>query len=218
VPRTIVAVARLIAEGGSVDGQVFSVDQGLTIGREGHNDICLEGSRHASRDHAKVWKDGARSWAVADLGSTNGTLLNDAPVTRHALAEGDVIRIGDVHFRFELEDEDKPKPKMPSAEAAADGPPDLGAILRGEVKPRPAREGATVGGATAEGLHVKQRVLQYSKKKAGGSHLGYDLGQMAGGTKWLLVLLALALAVGVFLVVKNVTEKSRAPTETVLPE
>jgi pSer/pThr/pTyr-binding forkhead associated (FHA) protein len=31
---------------------------------------------------------------VEDLGSTNGTLVNGRRVNRHALSDGDVIRIG----------------------------------------------------------------------------------------------------------------------------
>jgi pSer/pThr/pTyr-binding forkhead associated (FHA) protein len=33
-------------------------------------------------------------WAIEDLDSTNGTLLNGVPVTRAVLADGDVIEIG----------------------------------------------------------------------------------------------------------------------------
>lgn len=205
-------MARLIASGGSVDGQVFAVDHGLTIGREAHNDICLRGSRHASRDHAKVWKDGARSWAVADLGSTNGTLLNDGPVTRHALTDGDVIRIGDVTFTFELEDEDRPRPKPKPAEQEK---PDLAAVLRGEARPRPVEGGGGLGGA--DQLQVKQRILQYNKKRAGGSQLSQDLGQMSGTTKWILIVVALAAAAGLFFVARHFAEQSRTPTEEVLP-
>lgn len=205
-------MARLIASGGAVDGQTYAVDHGLTIGREAHNDVCLKGSRHASRDHAKVWKDGAQSWAVADLGSTNGTLLNDAPVTRHALVDGDVIRIGDVTFTFELEEADRPRPKPKPA--AKEEKPDLAAVLRGEAQPR-RTEGV---GSAADQLQIKQRILQYNKKKAGGSQLGYDLGQMSGLGKWVLVLVALGAAAGLFLVTKAVIEKSRTPTEDVLPQ
>ena len=39
------------------------------------------------------------------MNSTNGTLLNDATLSGEAeLVGGDVIRIGDTEFRFELED------------------------------------------------------------------------------------------------------------------
>jgi pSer/pThr/pTyr-binding forkhead associated (FHA) protein len=39
---------------------------------------------------------------VEDLDSTNGTLLNDAPLRGEAeIQPGDVIRIGDTEFRYE---------------------------------------------------------------------------------------------------------------------
>lgn len=204
-------MARLLATSGALEGRSFPVEHGLTIGREAHNDISLQGNRHASRDHAKVWKDGARTWAIADLGSTNGTLLNDEPVTRKPLEDGDVIRIGDAIFVFELEEADKPKTAARPVEKA----PDLAAVLRGEApSKRPkAGDGADVGDA----IEIQQRVLQYSKKSRGGGLMSYDIGQMAGGLKWALVLLALAGAVGVFLLAKGLAENSRAGDEPPLP-
>lgn len=204
-------MARLVSTEGSLLGQSFPIDPGLTLGREGHNDIPLPGNRHASRDHAKVWKDGPRSWSLADLGSTNGTLVNGAKVTRQSLTEGDEIRIGDEVFRFELEEEDKPKP-LKKKEAA----PDLGAVLRGEAQAR-VPVGQAAAGETADSIEVKQRVLHYQKKSAHGSAVTHDIGQMAGLGKWVRILAAVAVAVGIFLVVKSLTEKTRVPTEE-LPE
>ncbi|MDH7603025.1 MAG: FHA domain-containing protein [Armatimonadota bacterium] len=37
-----------------------------------------------------------------DEGSTNGTYVNNARVTRHELANGDLVQIGSTKFRFEL--------------------------------------------------------------------------------------------------------------------
>jgi pSer/pThr/pTyr-binding forkhead associated (FHA) protein len=36
-----------------------------------------------------------------DLGSLNGTMVNGVPTKNHVLADGDVIGIGSVSFRFE---------------------------------------------------------------------------------------------------------------------
>ncbi len=201
-------MARLVGTEGTLTGRTFEIDPGLTLGREGHNDIGMPANRHASRDHAKVWKDGVASWAVADLGSTNGTFVNDDKVMRRPLKDGDLIRIGDETFRFELGEEDRPKPKAKPVEEK----PDLAAVLRGEVKPKPVATG--LGAVGADALQVKQRVLQYRKKGARGSPLTVDYGQLAGLRKWLVIVFAIGVLVAIFLLSKGVTERARPP----LPE
>jgi hypothetical protein len=64
----------------------------LTIGRAADNGIVLRDGR-ASRHHARI--DGRRgSLVLSDLGSTNGSFVNDRPIEAIALGEGDRIRIG----------------------------------------------------------------------------------------------------------------------------
>jgi adenylate cyclase len=57
-----------------------------------------------SRRHARVvYEEGA--WFLEDLGSANGTRLNDSmnPVTREAIRSGDTIMLGEVPIRFDIE-------------------------------------------------------------------------------------------------------------------
>lgn len=64
----------------------------VTVGRLVESGIQLP-DVNASREHAAfVREDGG--WAIEDLDSTNGTLLNGVPVTRATLSDGDVIEIG----------------------------------------------------------------------------------------------------------------------------
>jgi hypothetical protein len=62
------------------------------IGRGTEADIRLPDTG-VSRKHVDVVLDGGTA-TVEDLGSTNGTLINGRRVSRQALADGDVIRIG----------------------------------------------------------------------------------------------------------------------------
>jgi hypothetical protein len=65
----------------------------LTIGRAPDNGLVLADSR-ASRHHARLY--GRRGALVlTDLGSTNGSWVNDRRIVEMALGEGDQIRIGD---------------------------------------------------------------------------------------------------------------------------
>ncbi len=69
---------------------------GVVLGRR-NVDVLLD-DVYVSDEHAQVMPDDG-SWSVRDLGSTNGTFLNGAKVTRPTpLAVGDQIRVGKTHI------------------------------------------------------------------------------------------------------------------------
>lgn len=70
----------------------------VTVGRLAGCAICLTDS-NASREHAEFVRDGER-WAIHDLGSTNGTLINGEPVEQADLHDGDVVEIGLTRLTF----------------------------------------------------------------------------------------------------------------------
>ena len=55
-----------------------------------------------SRLHAWVDPTPDGTWAVTDAGSKTGTFVNDQPVTRHDLRDGDVIRVGSTRITFHV--------------------------------------------------------------------------------------------------------------------
>jgi pSer/pThr/pTyr-binding forkhead associated (FHA) protein len=75
------------------------VERPIVIGRLSSCDIPL-GDPQVSRRHAEVRRD-AEGFAVFDLGSTNGTVVNGAPVRERRLSDGDELRIGSATIRFE---------------------------------------------------------------------------------------------------------------------
>ena len=76
---------------GALTGQTMELlPAGSTIGRESDNTIQLP-MGGVSRYHAKIERDAAGNWLIRDLGSTNGTLVDDVPVAGTArLAAGSV--------------------------------------------------------------------------------------------------------------------------------
>ena len=84
---------------GHTPGSRYDVSGGAVIGR-GDVEIVLEDTFASSR-HAKVDRQGA-AVVLEDLGSTNGTYLNDELLRGPApLHPGDRIRIGDSVFTFQ---------------------------------------------------------------------------------------------------------------------
>jgi len=69
------------------------------VGRAIECDVVIA-SKSVSREHTRIRREGRR-WFVDDLGSTNGTYLNDERVTGSlTLMDGDILKIGDVTFVF----------------------------------------------------------------------------------------------------------------------
>ena len=189
-------MARLVCESGPLSGKEWKIDPGVTLGREPHNHIAMPDNRKSSRDHAKVWRESPGKYTVADLGSTNGTLVNDGKITRQPLVDGDEISIGEVKFRFVLDDDEKPKKR--------EGPaPNLAAMLAGKTTSKNPGAGAEPGAAGAPKIEVKSRILQYQKKEAKGSVASWDIAQSSGGMKWVMILVVLAVAGGLFYLVKT---------------
>jgi chromosome segregation ATPase len=71
----------------------------LTIGRTGDNDIQLN-APYISRRHAVVTTDGETT-RIIDWGSKNGVFVNSSRITEHFLRNGDIVTIGNAHFRYD---------------------------------------------------------------------------------------------------------------------
>ncbi len=71
----------------------------FTIGRDPSSDLSLADDAKVSRTHAalEVRDD---QWFVVDLGSRNGTWVNDRKVSEHPLRNGDRLRFGGTTFIY----------------------------------------------------------------------------------------------------------------------
>ncbi|GIL27496.1 FHA domain-containing protein [Actinocatenispora comari] len=92
-------LAVLLVRGGPQTGAQFLLDRDVvTAGRHPDGDIFLDDVT-VSRRHAEFLRDGTR-FSVRDLGSLNGTHLNDERVESAVLSHGDEIRIGKFRLVF----------------------------------------------------------------------------------------------------------------------
>jgi hypothetical protein len=89
------------AGSGIQSGAIFDLAGVMTIGRDPGNSIVVPDAS-VSGEHAVIRLHG-RTWVLSDLGSTNGTLLNNEPVdgSGKSLRGGERITIGAVVFRFQ---------------------------------------------------------------------------------------------------------------------
>lgn len=91
------ALLALVEDGSVVKEFPLEADR-LVIGRLEDSDVQIP-DPGASRRHAEVRRDG-EEYVLVDLGSTNGTLVNEAPVSERTLEEGDRITIGRTVLEF----------------------------------------------------------------------------------------------------------------------
>ena len=81
-----------------IQQEVALLKSRLTVGRRPNNDLVLD-HLTVSGQHAAI--DTAPNGAfILDLGSTNGTLVNGQPITKHLLQNDDVIEIGKYKLKF----------------------------------------------------------------------------------------------------------------------
>jgi FHA domain-containing protein/von Willebrand factor type A domain-containing protein len=96
--KAVLAVTR-----GPLAGQVFdlSATSATSLGRSKANDLVLD-DVSVSSQHCRIRPEGD-GFTLLDLKSTNGTFVNERRVTAQRLAEGDVIRLGEMQLQFRME-------------------------------------------------------------------------------------------------------------------
>ncbi len=84
-----------------LQGQTFELSrQEHTLGRLEDCDICIPNSAVSSR-HCTLNRDEDGDYLLADLGSTNGTIVNGREIDKVKLQHSDIIRIGAIEIIYE---------------------------------------------------------------------------------------------------------------------
>src|SRR5215469_12317020 len=163
--RSRLIVYRLAsADGGSDDGPSIEVGEfildgrDIAIGRAPSCDIVLEGDQLASRRHA-LFRSRSDGYTVVDLGSSNGTYINDLEIREAVLLhEGDHISIGGHELIYSTSPAG-PHASLAGVKMTESQPPVDAPVPMVDTDPnamavsaRDTEESAAVGGAAAAGV------------------------------------------------------------------
>ncbi len=101
----------LTADNSWLAGQVFQIPRSpAIIGRSGDCDITIPGT-HLSRQHAEISIQGKLLY-VRDLGSANGTYINNRRVSNGILRPGDSLRLDVYSFRITEPTQHRAQPRQ----------------------------------------------------------------------------------------------------------
>jgi hypothetical protein len=83
---------------GANRGQLYTLSPMTSIGNDPGCTICLE-DRFMSSKHAEIKVENG-VWVLKDLGSTNGTYVNNKRVDKHELVDNDFVKFGGSMIKF----------------------------------------------------------------------------------------------------------------------
>lgn len=135
-PDPAASHAFLLVISGTDPGRLHVIDQPeMIIGRSRFADIHIS-ERALSQQHCKLVRHGD-THRIFDLGSTNGTYVNDVKIQQTDLRQGDVVRTGETKFTYMTGNQE-------AAEHTLSLPPGVGPAAQPGAGPIPGPMGAGV--------------------------------------------------------------------------
>ena len=92
------SLARFYDKGSGIALHVRKAE--VSIGRDPRNDIVIDDDT-VSREHAMLLYQNGK-FTLRDLGSSNGTYVNDKKIMEAVISNGDMVRFGQATFKFQL--------------------------------------------------------------------------------------------------------------------
>ena len=83
---------------GPQKGELFTLSPVTIIGTTPECNICLQ-DKFMSSKHAEIKAENGM-WVLRDVGSTNGTYVNNKRVDRHELVDNDFVKFGSAMMKF----------------------------------------------------------------------------------------------------------------------
>lgn len=165
----------------------------LTIGRLPSNAVVIDNPA-VSGQHARVIVEGGQC-VVEDLNSRNGTFVNEKPINKHILQEGDVVRVGKHTLTFYGVGKGEALPETPGVAAA------------------PAAPVQDLGGTVFLDTKAQKELLAKAKVAAQAPAAGAQPGATAAAPALPAVTVAAAPKVGVLSVVTGRTDRKEYTLE-----
>ena len=88
----------LIPIQGPQKGELFTLSPVTVIGTTPDCNVCLQ-DKFMSSKHAEIKAENG-NWILRDLGSTNGTFVNDKRIDKHELVDNDFVKFGGTLLKF----------------------------------------------------------------------------------------------------------------------
>jgi predicted component of type VI protein secretion system len=130
---------------GAQAGRQLPLDTVVDIGREPSLPLHLDEDTQVSRRHARIAVQGG-AVVVEDLGSTNGTYVNDQPISSpRSLNPGDKVRVGLTVLELRTRQQVAARP------SAVQAMPQLTSVDQGVLQPVPEAQLAPVGNVSPIG-------------------------------------------------------------------
>lgn len=147
---------RLVASGSWLAGQSYEIPSEGTVvlGRSNQCDIVIPGT-HLSRRHVELKVQGG-GLQVRDLGSVNGTYLNDRPITDALAHGGDQLRLDVYTFKVVSPVGDKERTRL-RATSTINRPPEPRVKKKADDKPRRWKTRPTSPGNRQEPTYQERR-------------------------------------------------------------
>jgi hypothetical protein len=98
VPGQLQLIGWVVPLSGAQRGQLFTLTPTSSIGNDPTCTVVLH-DRFMSGKHAEIKAENGM-WVLKDLGSTNGTYVNNRRVERHELVDNDFIKFGGAMVKF----------------------------------------------------------------------------------------------------------------------
>ena len=112
-------MARFFITGPNDQVQIYQISSStVSIGRAPRNDVVLD-DPSVSRRHARLTVLADGTTLLTDLGSQNGTFVNDQQIHNHQLCDRDTVNLGRFQLRYEVADEPPPHVIITGSRAAA---------------------------------------------------------------------------------------------------
>jgi DNA-binding NtrC family response regulator len=155
-------------------GKSFRVGDLVKIGKAPDNDVVIDHPT-VSRNHLTVRKQGEQ-FLVQDLGSTNGTFIDDAEIKEGYLKPGSILEVGDVQLRLHsqfLSIEVVPAPEFRLGDLVGKSVPmrQLFSLLR---RVSPTDSTLLLVGETGSGKGAASKTIHTLSQRASGPFVVFD--------------------------------------------